>query len=228
MLGVIIRVFIFPILFSYTWRYIMTKQLSIILALVTVLVGIEGAVRVRTALAAHQHNPPEVVAVQVDGVLYSRAEYVENFGHLDLHWVADNEARAQGILIAYTTEENRDAALRSQQEEEFRSQQEEELQPAQVEEQQDVTYLVCRNSDGGGGCLRSDKTIENLAEHNFNNVISYVNTRERAIILYDGFNRGGCSLFVQRQKTIDLDEHDFCGVLTGDWNDKTSSISIES
>jgi hypothetical protein len=52
--------------------------------------------------------------VRVDGVLYSRAEYEEHFGHLDLHWVVNDAARARGILIAFTTEENRNAALRSQ------------------------------------------------------------------------------------------------------------------
>jgi hypothetical protein len=46
-------------------------------------------------------------------------------------------------------------------------------------------------------------------------------------VLYDKANKLGCSLFVQRQKYIaELNDHDFCGVFTGDWNDKTSSVGV--
>jgi hypothetical protein len=197
---------------------IMAKRLSSTLALVAVLVGIEGATHVRTALAAHQQNP-EVVAVRVDGVLYPRAEYEEYFGHLDLHWVVNEAARARGILIAFTTEENRNAALRSQRNT--------SSQPEAVA--QDVSYQVCLSPNGTGGCKTFKKSVDNLVPHGYNDEITSVYTRDRAIILYEHVGRAGCTLYVQAHKEIDhLAGHDFCGAFEGDWNNKTSSIGLES
>jgi hypothetical protein len=197
---------------------IMAKRLSSTLALVAVLIGIEGAADVRTALAAHRQNP-EVVAVRVDGVLYSRAEYEEHFGHLDLHWVVNDAARARGILIAFTTLENRDAALGRQRDA--------SSQPEDAIQQVDVSYQVCLGPNGTGGCQVFTDSVDTLGA--YDNAITSVYTRDRAITLYDlSHPRRGCTLYVQTHKAIGhLAGHDFCGLSTGDWNNKTSAIGLE-
>jgi hypothetical protein len=187
----------------------------ITLAIVAGLAGIGGAARVRPVLAAEQKDPA-VVAVQVDGVLYSRDEYAQLFGEMDLHWVVDEEARGRGILIAFTSEENRDAAIESQRAAGLRPR----LEPL------DPSYQVCLEKEGTGGCRTYAWNVEFLGT--YNDRITSVYTRDKAITLYEHAVRRGCSLYVEPHQAIDnLSTFDFCGAFTGSWNDKTSSIGRE-
>jgi hypothetical protein len=191
----------------------MTKRFFGTLAIAATLLGIEAA-SLRTLQASERKDPP-VVGVNVDGVLYSREEYAAHFADLDLHWVVDDEARAQGVLIAFTTEANRDAALAAN------------STGGGKALAVDSSYQVCLNKDGGTPCRTYSTSVDNVGS-DFNDKITSVYTRDRAIILYEHAGRTGCSLFVQAHKAIgNLSNHDFCGLFTGSWNDKTSSIGLE-
>jgi len=62
------------------------------------------------APAAQEQEVPAITTVSVDGMEYSMMEYTLQFGDQPLHWVLDLDAEAQGMLIAFTTEDKRDAA----------------------------------------------------------------------------------------------------------------------
>ncbi len=86
------------------------------------------------------------------------------------------------------------------------------------------THLY-EHDDRGGRSHAVTATTDNLGE--LNNKVSSIDTYAKDVVLYDKANKLGCSLFVQRQKYIaELNDHDFCGVFTGDWNDKTSSVGV--
>ena len=155
--------------------------------------------------------------VRIDGIQYSRAQAAERFGNQDLHWIITQEVLDEGIPTAFTSEDKRNAAVG--------------IRADQLQRGDDSPKLLerfatlYRNDDRGGGSKDITGSLNGLGD--FNDKASSVDTFGRDIVLYEHANHLGCSLFVQRQKYIaELDDHDFCGLFTGNWNDKASSVSV--
>jgi hypothetical protein len=167
-----------------------------------------------------EQQKPDITSVSVDGTQYSTMEYIQYFGDQPLHWVADAEAEAQGMLVAYTTEENVDAALG--------------VQPLGEDEAIDAKAASSPAAsspllyDGiffTGRSWRVQRNIGHLGE--FNDLISSVNTRGATIRLYEhkNYNRhqAGCSLTITGKDRTLL--NDFCRPFQT-WNDRASSVKI--
>jgi hypothetical protein len=187
-----------------------------VFALLTVLAGVLGAMPAQTAQAATQ-STPTITTVRVDGVLYSRAQFTQRFGQQDLHWVLDTESEARGILIVYTTEARRNAALGL----------------TETNFQQPTTGVLTtyatlwRDRWKGGQAVAITGHAYDLRDQSFNDAASSVETLSKEIILYEHSNHGGCSLYIQSNKYISyLNYHTFCNSLFGTWNDKTSSVKV--
>src|SRR5262245_57020805 len=56
-----------------------------------------------------EQHAPDITSVSVDGVQYSVEDFTQLFLNQPLHWVVEPEAEAQGTLVAFTSEEKRDA-----------------------------------------------------------------------------------------------------------------------
>lgn len=156
-------------------------------------------------------------SISVDQEVYTRAEFSTAFGDRELHWVLTEEVLDEGIPTAFTSEELRDAFVGR-----------EAALPAEPAPGLAATYATLyRNTNRGGQVVNITGHAYNLGDQSFNDAASSVDTFSRDIVLYEHANHLGCSLFVQRQKYISsLGGHDFCGVFTGSWNDKTSSVAV--
>ena len=159
-----------------------------------------------------EQQKPNITSVSVDGTQYSTMEYIQYFGDQPLHWVADAEAEAQGMLVAYTTEENVDATLGVQ------SLGEDEAIARTASAASPLLY------DGiffTGRSWRVQRNIANLGK--FNDLTSSVNTSGATIRLYEIENYQGCSLTITGKDRTLL--NNFCRPFQT-WNDRASSVKI--
>jgi hypothetical protein len=181
-------------------------------ALLSISFAILSACAVDSGQPAAESPDTDDQQVSVDGALYSRSELHERFGQQDLHWVITQEVLDSGIPAAFTSEDKRNSALGVQ---------------AVVALDATITTVYAslyEHNDRGGTTL--DVTASGDLG-NFNDKTSSIDTYTNDVVLYEHTGRKGCSLFVQRQKYIAaLTGHDFCGLFTGNWNDKTSSVGI--
>jgi len=191
----------------------MTNRLLRTFALLVALLAVVFTASAPSTVAA----TPAVVAVRVDGALYSRAQYAQRFGSQDLHWVVDEAARAQGILTAFTTEARRNTALGIR---------EAYIQPSGGPSISVHYATLWASASRGGSQVIITGNAYNLNDQGFDNVATSVETFSRGVVLYEYTYHQGCSLYVQSYKYIShLANHDFCGAFTGDWNNKTSSVA---
>jgi hypothetical protein len=164
---------------------------------------------------------PEIVSVSVDGYLYSLEEFEQQFGNQPLHWVADPDAEAEGVLIAFTTEENRDSALGIRELGEDEDAAAESLGILNAAVNYPVLY---QDINYRGQIVVVRQNIANLGS--FNDKASSVQAFHFGIILYEDVNYRGCSLHVQQLKQIlALAGHRRCNLLR-DWNDAASSVKL--
>lgn len=167
------------------------------------------------ACAVQDGHPQDDKIVSLDGEPYSLGQVRSRFGQQDLHWVVTQDVLDTGVPTAFTSEAKRDAALGIRVN---------ALVSADVSIT--VTYAVLYEHDNRGGqSLSVSGSLNSLGS--FNNKASSIDTFTNDVVLYRNTGRTGCSLFVQRQKFIEeLNDHDFCGLFTGDWNDRAQSIGV--
>jgi len=159
---------------------------------------------------------PSFQSVRVDGILYPIQQFTENFDDQDLHWIVTHETLDQGIPTAFTSEEERNAALDL-----------DEAKGAAREEQTAdaaVSAYLYQHIKGRGRKLTITGNAYNLTEQKFNDKTSSVKTY-RIIILYQHSRMRGCSLGIDPGLYVkDLRQIPFCG--GGNWNDRTSSVRV--
>lgn len=163
-----------------------------------------------------EQQAPAITSVSVDGVQYSAKDFTQLFCTQLLHWVVEPEAEAQGVLIAFTSEENRDAAYG--------------IQPRAAEEAippPEDTYPLIYDLPGfRGRAWVVRRSIANLGS--FNGLTSSVFAGgRRGLILYDNFNFRHCSFAVPgRSGVVNLGRYPlFCSV-GGTWDNQTSSVRL--
>jgi hypothetical protein len=173
-----------------------------------------AATAVCLAACAVDETGTSADAIRVDGVEYSRAEAAETFSNADLHWIVTDD----GIPTAFTTEDKRNLAVG------IRADQVDRVGGGDAKILEEYAALWV-NADYSGERKPVTASISNLG--NFNDRVTSVKTYRRDIVLYQHAGHEGCSLFIQRQKSIEhLTDHDFCGVFTGTWNNQASSVSV--
>jgi hypothetical protein len=186
-------------------------------ALIAVCVAILAMASTPATYAAHTGQDTDVVAVRVDGVLYSYEQFIQQFGTQDLHWVVDEH---EGILTAYTSEEKRDRAVGIRATD--------ILSPDESTITLATTYAILYENIGYTGQeVHISGDAYNLAEQNFDNKASSVHVWAKPIILYQLPNMAGCDLYIQKYKDIsDLRDHTLCGRWPSNWNDRASSVKV--
>ena len=182
------------------------------IALLSISFAVLPACAVDSGQPAAESQDSDDQQVSVDGTLYPRSELHDRFGQQDLHWVITQDVLDSGVPTAFTSEDKRNGALGVH---------------AVIALDATITTLYAQlyeHNDRGGQTF-DVTTGGDLG--NFNDKASSVDTYTNDVVLYEHTGRKGCSLFVQRQKYISaLTAHDFCGLFTGNWNDKTSSVGI--
>ena len=163
-----------------------------------------------------EQHAPDITSVSVDGVQYSVEDFTQLFLNQPLHWVGEPEAEAQGALVAFTSEEKRDAAYG--------------VQPRAGEEAASAPEdILPRIYDGLGFRGRSwivRRSIANLGTFNGLTSSAFAPGR-RGLILYDNFNFRHCSFAVPGQSgVVNLGRYPlFCSV-GGTWDNQTSSVRL--
>jgi hypothetical protein len=159
----------------------------------------------------------DVTSVSVDGVQYSVGDFTQLFSNQPLHWVVEPEAEAQGVLIAFTSEELRDAAYGVQ------TRADKEAIPPP----EDTFPLIYDLPGFRGRAWVVRRNIANLGS--FNGLTSSVFAGgRRGLILYDNFNFRHCSFAVPgRSGVVNLGRYPlfFCSI-GGTWDNQTSSVEL--
>jgi hypothetical protein len=171
---------------------------------------------VATAARAQEEEAADITAVSVDGMEYSFLEYLLQFGDQPLHWVLDPDAEAQGMLIAFTTEEELDAEYG--------------IEPLAEEEaaRDDPENPFPSIFDGASFQGRSwivRQSIANLGAFN-EKTSSAIAPGSRGLKLYEFFNFQGCSFNVPGfSGVVNLGRYPRCKPGTN-WDNKTSSVKL--
>lgn len=163
-----------------------------------------------------KQEAPDITSVSVDTVQYSAGDFTQLFNHQPLHWIVEPEAEAQGVLIAFTSEEKRDAAYGVQ------SLADEEAVPPP----EDTFPFIYDLPSFRGRAWVVRRNMANLGS--FNGLTSSVFAGgRRGLILYDNFNFRHCSFAVSGcSGVVNLGRYPlFCSV-GGTWDNQTSSVRL--
>lgn len=203
--------------------------LSVILAVGVMLGGcvgaeaLEGDETLDLAADSEQEASPSFESVQIDGVLYSRAQFAQRFGHRDMHWAVTQESLDQGIPMAFSTEEKRNAVLGLHEAND--SMRGEPADMAGTTTFATTFANLYEHTYGAGRILPISGNAYNLVEQSFNDKTSSVRTYGRAIIMYQHSYMAGCSFGIDWGLYVkNLTQWGFCG--GGNWNDKVSSVRV--
>jgi hypothetical protein len=197
-----------------------SKQSLRIFALTAALASIAGPLSASAAEEPASPQTQQVTSVRVDGIVYSPEQFEQRFTTQSLHWVDDPEAEAQGLLIAFTTEEKRDAALGLDKPEGQR------LSARPSAASAPLFPMVNKHDSYHGPSVQVRENKASLGS--FNDEASSVETFDFGLTLYEHTNYRGCSLFLRPNTNIsDLDDRRRCSINPfKTWNDNVSSIKL--
>jgi hypothetical protein len=188
--------------------------------LIAALTGIAGPLYASAAEEPASPQTRQVASVRVDGVVYPQEQFEQRFGTQALHWVSDPEAEAQGVLVAYTTEEKRDAALGLDKPEGQRFSAPPSAAAARA------FPIVYKDARRRGQLIVVKGNKVSLGS--FNDKASSLQTFHYGLILYEHAGYRGCSIYFRPLTQVaDLRLNRRCSINPlSNWNDRASSIKL--